>query len=149
MPRPAEPPHRAASTPLDLESARRAWPDLIKELGANLKWRIVGVEPVEVVGPDVLVIAGKPGYNDLADACGTPEALEEIGRGLQRLIHRPVSVRYVPSQEDAPAVPEARPSAASRPDSLMADPMVQKVVELFDARSLHLEYDDPDSAPRA
>jgi hypothetical protein len=29
---------------------------------------------------------------------------------------------------------------------MMADPMVQKVVELFEARSVQLDYDDPEPA---
>ena len=34
-----------------------------------------------------------------------------------------------------------------RPELLAADPMVQKIVELFEARPLHLEYhDDHDSS---
>jgi len=133
--------------PLDLSAARNAWPDLVKKVGANLGWRLSQVEPVGVVGSDVLVIAAKPGYNSLADPCGSPEALEKIEQSLQRLIHRPVNVKYERSPEVDNVAPDARQPEARRADALSSDPMVQKVVELFEARSLQLEYDEEDPSP--
>ncbi len=41
----------------------------------------------------------------------------------------------------------AKPMNSQQPDALMADPLVQKVVELFEARTLQLEYDDTDPTP--
>jgi len=134
--------------PLDLSTARNVWPDLVKKVGANLGWRLSQVEPVGVVGSDVLVIAAKPGYNSLADACGTAEALEKIEQSLQRLIHRPVNVKYERSPDVDNLAPDARQPEARRADALSSDPMVQKVVELFEARSLQLEYDDQDPSPQ-
>ena len=57
------------------------------------------VEPVSVIGPDVLVIAAKPGYNSVADECGTAESLAKIEQALQRLTHRSVTVKYERSSE--------------------------------------------------
>ena len=41
----------------------------------------------------------------------------------------------------------SKPMNSQQPDALMADPLVQKVVELFEARTLQLEYDDTDPTP--
>jgi DNA polymerase-3 subunit gamma/tau len=130
--------------PLELAKAREVWPDLIKKVGANLGWRLSQVEPVAALGSDVLVIAAKPGYNSMAEVCGTPEALVKIGQGLQRLIHRPVSVRYERSSESGESAADSRPNELSRAESVMADPMVQKVMELFEARPYHTDANDSD-----
>jgi len=140
-------PARDQLPPLDLSTARKVWPDLVKKVGAGLGWRLSQVEPVGVVGSDVLVIAAKPGYNSVADACGSADALVKIEQSLQRLIHRPVNVKYERSPENENLAPEARQPEARRADALSSDPMVQKVVELFEARSLQLEYDDQDPSP--
>ncbi len=128
--------------PLDLAKAREVWPDLIKKVGANLGWRLSQVEPVAALGSDVLVIAAKPGYNSMAEVCGTPEALLKIGQGLQRLIHRPVNVKYERSSDSAESAADSRPSELSRAESVMADPMVQKVMELFEARPYRTDVND-------
>jgi hypothetical protein len=133
------------SPPLDLEMVRQVWPDLIKQLSTHLKWRIRQVEPIAIIGSHILVIASKPGYNSDADACGTPEALKEIEQCLQRVIHRPINLRYERSPAADGVAPETRHPAPQRQDTLMADPMVQKVVELFEARSVQLDYDGPES----
>jgi hypothetical protein len=66
---------------------------------------------------------------------------------LQKLIHRPVKVRFERTSGPDASSPETKPANSRRPDALMADPMVQKVVELFEARTLQLEYDDTDPNP--
>lgn len=137
-----EPPHSPDLPPLELARAREVWPDLIKKVGANLGWRLSQVEPVAAVGSDVLVIAAKPGYNSMAEVCGTPESLVKIGQGLQRLIHRPVSVRYERSPENGDPAADSRPSEMRRMESVAADPMVQKIVELFEAKLYHADLND-------
>jgi DNA polymerase III subunit gamma/tau len=133
--------------PLELVTARRVWPDLVKKISPSLAWRLSQVEPVAVVAPDVLVIAAKPGYNSVAEACGTPDALKKIEQGLQRLIHRPVSLRYERTLDGGDASPRGRQIETLGAEALLTDPMVQKVVELFEARSIQLEYDDQDRTP--
>jgi len=141
-----QPGRRGAEPVLELEAVRQIWPDLVKKVGSTLGMKLVAAEAIGVESPDVLVIAAKPGYNSLADSCGTDEAKERISHCLQRLLRRPVTVRYqrvVESMSPAPAAPAGEP----RPTEILAvDPMVQKVVELFEARPLHLEYED-DSEP--
>ncbi len=56
-----------------------------------------------------------------------------------------MTVRYDRSVESAAADTQDASSEPCRPELLAADPMIQKIVELFEARPLHLEYDsDPD-----
>ena len=56
---------------------------LVKKVGARLA-ALSQVEPVAVIGPDVLVIAANAGYNSVADECGTAESLAKIEQALQR-----------------------------------------------------------------
>ncbi|HKM53086.1 MAG TPA: hypothetical protein VJY33_06705, partial [Isosphaeraceae bacterium] len=141
-----EPGRRGAEPVLELEAVRQLWPDLVKKVGSTLGMKLVAAEAIEVESPDVLVIAAKPGYNSLADSCGTDEAKERISHCLQRLLRRPVTVRYQRVVESMSPAPSA-PAGEQRPTEILAvDPMVQKVVELFEARPLHLEYED-DSEP--
>jgi DNA polymerase-3 subunit gamma/tau len=136
-------PDRAHVPPLDLATARKVWPDLLKKVGFNLGIKLSHVEPVAVIGPDVLVVAAAPGYNSVDDDCATPEALSKIEQGLERLTHRIVNVRYERSAEGADPTVNGRSADSRRSDLLASDPLVQKVVELFEARTVAVEYDDP------
>jgi len=130
--------HRDDLPPLDLEVIQRIWPDLLKKVGASLSWRLSQAQPIGVDEPGVLVIGAKPGYNSVADPCGSDEARKRIAECLQWLLQRPLQVRYESSQVlDAPA--ETTERGPGRVDQLMGDPMIQKVVELFEARLSHFE----------
>ncbi len=111
-------------------------------MGPNLVWRLSYVEPVAVTPPDVLVIAAKPGYNLMADPCGSPESLAEIGHVLQRLVQRPITLKFDRSTDTEVVPADNRTTEARRADAVSSDPMIQKVVELFEARSLQLDYGD-------
>jgi len=128
--------------PLDLETVRKLWPDLIKKVGTGLGWKLSQVDPVELEGPDVLVIAARPGYNSTYDECGTPEAQAKIGQALGRLVQRPVKIKYIRRDKECPSEP--RPNEAERASALAKDPMIQRVLELFEARPVQMDYDDND-----
>jgi DNA polymerase-3 subunit gamma/tau len=139
----SQPAHRDDLPALELSRVKQIWPDLVNKVGVNLGMRLSQTEPVRVEAPDVLVIAAKSGYNSsLADSCGTDEARKKIEQCLQRLLRRPVTVRYERSAVPGPAGSQALSSDLRRPEHLATDPMVQKIVELFEARPIHLEYDD-------
>ncbi len=147
----AESSSRAPSTahrPLDLETVRKIWPEVLAKLPATLVWRLTQVEPVAVEDPDILVIVPKSGYNTVEVALGS-EILENLGRGIQGVIHRHVTVRFERPATGHDASPDPPPTESRRTDSLMADPLVQKVVELFEARSVQLDYDGPDATSSA
>jgi hypothetical protein len=133
----------------DLETAGKFWLELSKKVPAKLKWRLSQVEPIAVVAPDVLMIAAKPGFNSesVEADCVPPDVLVQIEKALQKLIQRPVKIRYQRTTGADGASLDSRPADVRRTDALMADPMVQKVVELFEARTLQLEYDDTDPTP--
>ena len=133
-----------ASPPLDLDAVRKLWPDLVKKVGTALGWKLAQVEPIELEGPDVLVIAARPGYNSTFDECGTPEAQAKIGQALQRLIHRPVKIKYIRRAAGNQAQADSRPNEAERANSLSRDPMVQRVLELFEARPVQMDYGESD-----
>ena len=140
-PKPAgsEPPSPGAG------AVRKVWPELVKKVGVALGMKLVSTEAIGVEGADVLVIAAKPGYNSLADACGSDEARAKVEQSLERLLHRPVAVRYRAVDRSGAASPRPSQAEPRRPELLAADSMVQRVVELFEARPIHLEYeDDPD-----
>jgi len=102
-----------------------------------------------VIGPDVLIIAAKPGLNSesVEDDSGTADVLAQLEKVIQKLIHRPVKIKYERTTGPDGASLDSKQADSRRPDALMADPMVQKVVELFEARTLQLEYDDTDPTP--
>ncbi len=128
--------------PLDLDSVKKLWPDLIKKVGTGLGWKLSQVDPVDLEGPDVLVIAARPGYNSTYDECGTPEAQAKIGQALGRLVQRPVKIKYI--RRDKERQSEPRPNEAERANSLAKDPLIQRVLELFEARPAQIDYDDND-----
>ena len=144
---PTIPAHAVAA--LDLDAVRKLWPELVKKVGIALGWKLSQVEPIELLGPDILVIAARPGYNNPTfDECGTPEAQTKIGQALQRLIHRPVKIKYERrAAHDDQRQADSRPSEAERANSVASDPMVQRVLELFEARPVQLDYDEEDASP--
>ena len=139
---PREPARHSEPKPLDLDSVKKLWPDLIKKVGTGLGWKLSQVDPVELEGPDVLVIAARPGYNSTYDECGTPEAQAKIGQALARLVQRPVKIKYIRRDKERPSEP--RPNEAERANSLAKDPLIQRVLELFEARPAQIDYDDND-----
>ena len=118
---------------------------MLKKVGATLAWRLSQVEPVAVVGPDVLVIAANAGYNSVADECGTAESLAKIEQTLRRLTHRSVTVKYERSAKVDLLSADGRTLDARRQDSLSSDPLVQRAVELFEARPHQLEFEDAET----
>src|SRR5262249_1733885 len=120
--------------------------DLAKMLKGGRGWRLSAhLDPVAVIPPDILVLAPKPGYNSEAEVLATAEVLETLELGLGRLLNRVLSIRYERAAAREAAGASTRRPASRKLETMMADPMVQRVVELFEARSVQVDYDDPDS----
>ncbi|MBV8676217.1 MAG: hypothetical protein JO355_03495, partial [Planctomycetaceae bacterium] len=134
--------------PLSLEAARQAWPEVVKLVGLRFGKGLGLVAPSAISGPNLLVIEVPPRYNWVVDECESVEARARIEQALQRLLHRPVLVRFDRSAEAEPRESPAQAATPGRRGDPAGDPMVQKVVELFEARPLHLEYEE-DSSPSA
>ena len=83
------------TAPLDLETVRKIWPEVLAKLPATSVWRLSQVEPIAVGR------TGYPGHRRRsrdtmrmeADP-GITEILENLGHKFKRLVHRPVTVRY-------------------------------------------------------
>ncbi len=121
---------------------------MIKLVGLKFGKGLGLVAPSAISAPNLLVIEVPPRYNWVVDECETAEARARIEQALQRLLHRPVSVRFDRSAEAGPRESPAQAATPDRRGDLAGDPMVQKVVELFEARPLHLEYEE-DPPPSA
>jgi DNA polymerase-3 subunit gamma/tau len=137
-----EPP-KEASDELSLDRAVALWPNVIKEAGLRYGSRLSLVHPGAVESPDLLVIPLAPDYNYIAEECGTPEACAKIEAALQAVFGRPAKFRFQKGQ--APQQSAARQSGnagAANSDELGADPLVQKVVELFEARRVLVDAED-------
>jgi DNA polymerase-3 subunit gamma/tau len=144
----------AESRGLDEEMVRRAWPELIRKVGVRLGVPLSRVAPegIAVSGPGLLVIGVGAGYNWVVDECEVPEARGRIEKELGKLLNQAVTVRFTRSEEPgradtaAPAAEnaDAPAQAVRRPGdvNVNADPMVRKVVQLFEARPVHLEVED-------
>jgi DNA polymerase-3 subunit gamma/tau len=144
--------------PIEVEVVHKLWPNLIKRVGIGLGLPLTQVEPswLAASGPDVLVIRPSAGYNGIALECDVPEARARIAQELSKLLNRPVTIRFdrgaiadEPGSDgggNTPTSSSSTPVAPSptgrRPTDLEGDPMVQKVVQLFEARPVHLEVDE-------
>jgi DNA polymerase-3 subunit gamma/tau len=142
-------PAASEPAPLDLERAQQVWPEVVARIPATLAWRLSHVDPVEVIGPDVLVIAPQPGYNAINETIVSAETLEVLRTTIQRLIHRPVEVRFQPSSGSDAGLQDGREPEPRRANALSADPLVQKVIELFEARPVQMHYDGAEADPSA
>ena len=143
-------PDRPARGPIALEEALAIWQPLANSLGLKLGAMLSQVRPTSVAGVDVLVVPFTSRYNYVAEACQAAEARERIEAGLLKLLGRPAKLRFEPTgaaESDAggPDVGGGEAARPGRPD-LDGDPMVRKVMELFEARAVKVEL-APDEGP--
>ncbi len=135
-PKPEDLPHE--TTPeSEIELLKKRWPEITKKVGPR-GWGLNQVEPTLIEG-DVLFIAPKAGYNsDRSWWTGdVPAKTEAI---VSKWVNRPVKIEYGQANGTTHAGGPAERAAA-----VAADPFIQKLVELFEARALNLEFDDPDT----
>jgi DNA polymerase-3 subunit gamma/tau len=141
----AEP--RGEAEPFDLAVARRIWHEV--KLPAKFNWRLSEVEPVAFIQPDLLVVSPRPGSAARDEALFPDEMMEALGAAIQRLTHHRVRVRFESSGPSDGAPTEEPAPVPRRADTLTSDPLVQKVVELFEARPIQMDYDGPDAGASA
>jgi DNA polymerase-3 subunit gamma/tau len=139
-----------AAPPLEMDAVRQVWPHVLKKVGMRIGVPLSQAEKfLATSGPNVLAVRLPVGYNGSVLECDTPEVRARIEQVLQNFLHRPVMVRFErsegegagPSSDSSPS-PSAPSASARRRDELEGDPMVRKVVELFEARPWHLEFED-------
>ncbi|MHC5537814.1 DNA polymerase III subunit gamma/tau [Singulisphaera rosea] len=136
-----EPKSNLNPAPLELEEVRKVWPGLA-QLGLRYWKGLSLVLPSAILGPNILAIGLGPRYNWVAEEYGVPEAREKIEQTLGQLLGRPVRIQFERSSEDSHPGATPEPVAPVRRDGLADDPMIQKVVELFEARPVHLEAEE-------
>jgi DNA polymerase-3 subunit gamma/tau len=146
-----------------LERIRQLWPELIKRVGVRIGVPLSRLNPASFVlaAPDALVIRVAAGYNWVVDECDGAEPRGRIEKELRKLLDQPITVRFErfeepggeapgPDRDRGPASnPATSPPAAPgarRAGSVEGDPMVQKVVQLFEARPVHMEVEDESGA---
>ncbi len=145
-------PHQE-SRPLEIEEVRRVWPAFIKKVGVRLGFQLTRAEPfAAILEPNTLAFRLPAGYNGIADECGSTEARAKIEHSLASVLNRPVQVQF-----EIAAATEidlgtstglggdsngSAPPVVRRDEALASDPLIRKVVELFEARLVHPEYDD-------
>ena len=134
---------------LDLDAVREIWPTCVKKVGLGLAVHLMPYADrlsayLATSRPNILVIRVPAGYSMVSEKCDTPEARARIEKALQSLLHRAVTVRFERIIEEAVSspVPSRSENLRSQDEILATDSMVLKVVELFEARRLHTEYDE-------
>jgi len=122
---------------------------LIKKIGVRLGLPLTRFEPfIAISGPSLVAFRLPPGYNGEAEVCRTPEARGKIEKALSALLNRAVTVGFEQavdgSSGPAPLIdrPAPAPAPRKREEVLESDPLIRKMVDLFEARLLHSEYDD-------
>jgi DNA polymerase-3 subunit gamma/tau len=143
-PSPAGPP----PSPLSLEAVRAAWAELPGRIGMRFGLPLTFLSVDRIEGPATLVIQVPPRYNDQGDASEMPESRAKIIEALAQVLGRRVTLRF----ERLAAEPEAGPESSSsggpdtqsapRLEQALADPLVMKVRELFEARLLRADAEE-------
>jgi DNA polymerase III subunit gamma/tau len=134
--------------PLTIVDVNNVWPEVLKFVGARLGISLGrGKEFLAVTGPDALALRFPAGYTGIALECDTPEGRAKVEQAFQRLLKRPVTFRLERAAEGSEPEVANPASAPRRRDDLEGDPLVRKVVELFEARLFHQESDDEPGTP--
>lgn len=131
-------PHDPAA-PLTIDRVEALWPTLLDQLPNGLATAVKALRPSTLSG-DQLAVRVEPGYNWVADRCDSAEARVPIESALRGLFGRPLSLWIERAAADPPATPTVSVQAVN---AVHDDPFVQKVVELFEARLVRTEAEDP------
>ncbi len=138
----------AATAPVDLRALVAIWPELAEALGPKLGRSLARLRP-SALGPSgelaLEPVGGPTTFTKIAaDTCAIPENRLRIESELKARLGRAIALRIDrPEPTDAghgPAKPTAAPSPP-RNDEVARDPLVQKIVELFEARTQQVEFD--------
>jgi hypothetical protein len=144
---PTTPEPVVSAEPLACDDVLRAWPQFLTSpaLGIRLASLFSQVRPTAVEPPHRVVIALPHRYNYIAEECENHEVRTKVESALAAALGRVARFRFDRSAEPEAAEP-ARPSPATNMQELAADPLVQRLVELFEARKVRVEVDDDGQA---
>ncbi len=133
-----EPPPKPRQGPIALDEVLNAWETLVERLG-DAGTGLSKIRPNAISGPNVLVIPLPGGYNWVADACERDGTRAKIESTLGSLLGRSATFRF---ERAEPAKPPEAQTPRPQVEDLAQDPMVRKVIELFEARPHYVESDE-------
>lgn len=140
-----------SAEPLAFDDVVRAWPEFLSSsaLGIRLASLFSQVRPTAVEPPHRVVIALPHRYNYIAEECENPEIRTKVEAALAATLGRLVRFRFERSAEPpAPADTTPRPSpSVKNAQEIASDPLVQRLVDLFEARKIRVEVDDDVPTP--
>ncbi|MEO6808124.1 MAG: DNA polymerase III subunit gamma/tau [Isosphaeraceae bacterium] len=131
-------PNSAAPRSFDLDAVQASWSEICAEVGTGIGSYLSRLQPIAIVGTDLLAIGVPGSYNWAADACEKDEARNRIEVALRSRFGRALTIRF--DREEAPA--QQRSAEPVRDDDLATDPLILKAVQLFEARRVHVEVED-------
>lgn len=138
----AQPPRPSLASPLILSEVLAIWPQVAQKVGLGLGKGLSQVAPTAISEPDILVIGVPPRYNWVVEDCSTPQSQAKIEEALESLLNRRVQLRFERSSKEVSSASPTVDVAPNRHDEVSDDPMVRKVVELFEARPVLMETEE-------
>ena len=131
----------------DLGRIAFAWPSWASTLPPEVAGKLAQFVPVALEDPGVLVVEPPPGYNWLVDAIERGDLRSKAEAALRSWLARPVVLKLRRSVEaKAPAPRQA--VVGAKDDGLRDEPLIQFLVEKFEAKAVRVEVDDdPNATP--
>ncbi|MDX2037624.1 MAG: DNA polymerase III subunit gamma/tau [Isosphaeraceae bacterium] len=134
-------PKTETRTPWDLLAIQSAWLGWTEEFEETLARRLARLTPQALEEPNRLVLVPDPAYAWSIDTLDTTENRSKIEGRVGRRLGRAVEVRFeVPAETREDAARAG--SQAKHEERLNDDPVVRKVIDLFEARPVRVELED-------
>jgi DNA polymerase-3 subunit gamma/tau len=132
-----------SAEPLAFDDVLRVWPQFLTSptLGIRLASLFSQVRPTAVEPPHRVVIGLPHRYNYIAEECENHDVRAKVESALATALGRLARFRFDRSAEPEVVEP-ARTGPAANVQELASDPLVQRLVELFEARKVRVEVDD-------
>ena len=145
---PAAAPAGPAAPAWELPSLRHAWPGWAATLGPELAGKLAQFRPVAVEDdPAVLVIEPDAGYNWLVDAFDRGDLRSKAEAAVRQWAGRPVALQLRRAAEAASPAPARHPAQVAKDDRFRDEPLIQFLVEKFEAKAVRVEVEDDDPKP--
>jgi len=136
------PPRERAGTMLTLGEAATVWPRVVEAAGLKLGKGLSLAKPIAVSESGVLVIGVPSRYNWIMQECETDQARTRISQILLDLLGHSVPFQFELTQDAPSSHAPANKAGLAPHDAVSDDPMVRKVVELFEARPVLMEAEE-------
>ena len=118
-----------------------SWPVWATNVEVATGLKMSSVAPLAISGPKTLVLCPVPGYTWVVDRLDAVESRAKWEPLLSRWFGRAVDVKFDRPIE-APSETSRNALGPKRDSVLNEDPLVRKIVELFEARPIRIELED-------